>query len=316
MSNSSGDPADRRQAPSSYRGRFAPSPTGDLHFGSLFAALGSWLRARSRSGAWIVRMEDLDPPREIPGAARRILATLCAFGLDSDEPVMFQSTRAPRYRTALDRLVAMGVAFECRCSRRDLGEGAIHRGACVLRRASSSRPAAWRVRAPELDLAFDDALQGPQCQNLLREVGDFVVRRVDGQYAYQLAVVVDDHDQGITEVVRGADLLDSTPRQIWLQRALGLPTPEYLHLPVALDAAGRKLGKQLASAPVDARDPVPALRQALVALGVPASAFAGLRSVSAHLAMARREYADERLPRGAGIPAPGVLRGGRSLASG
>ena len=287
-----------------YRGRFAPSPTGDLHFGSLFAALGSWLRARSRGGAWIVRMEDLDPPREVPGAAGRILETLRAFGLESDEPVLFQSTRTQAYAAALHRLVERGVAFPCRCSRRDLGADGIHRGPCTARPADPERPYAWRVRVPAQELRFDDLLQGPQAQNLADAVGDFVVRRVDGLYAYQLAVVVDDQAQGITEVVRGADLLDSTPRQIWLQRLLGFATPAYLHLPIALDAEGNKLGKQLASTPVDPCDPVPAMRLALAELGIPARALDAASNPRAMLAAALRGYSDALLPRRADFPAP------------
>jgi len=305
MANSSGV-VQAPAPPRPYRGGFAPSPTGDLHFGSLFAALGSWLRARSREGRWIVRMEDLDPPREVPGAAGRILATLEAFGLHSDEPVIFQGSRAPQYAAALERLAASGAAFECRCSRRDLGTDGIHRGACVIHRGHTSRPAAWRVRVPDQALEFSDALQGPQSQDLREEVGDFVVKRVDGLFAYQLAVVVDDDAQGITEVVRGADLLDSTARQIWLQRLLGLPTPDYLHLPVVLDVSGRRLGKQLASTPVRADEPLPALKLALEALGIPAPALRGAGSVDACLQVATSEYSDARLPRGAAIPLPAV----------
>ncbi|MGH8090718.1 MAG: glutamyl-Q tRNA(Asp) synthetase [Rudaea sp.] len=234
-----------------YRGRFAPSPTGSLHFGSLVAAVGSWIRARSQDGVWIVRMEDLDPPREVPGAAQDILETLAAFGMESDEPVMFQSRRESAYASAFARLDASGHVFPCWCSRVDLEPfGGIHR-ACVSS-PDATCPPAWRLR--------DDA-------------GDFVIRRVEGWYAYQLAVVVDDAEQGITEVVRGADLLESTPRQIHLQRLLGLPTPDYLHLPLAVDAEGNKLSKQDRARPVDSDNPLPALRAALAFLGqhVPAA---------------------------------------------
>ncbi len=250
-----------------YRGRFAPSPTGDLHFGSLVAAVGSWLRARSCAGTWIVRMEDLDPPREVAGSAQRILESLARFGMPSDEAVEFQSRRHGLYADALLRLRDRGAVFECRCSRADLGDGAVHRGLCVASPANAGRAPAWRVRAPNAEIGFDDAIQGPQRLNLQHAVGDFVVRRIDGLWAYQLAVVVDDADQGITEVVRGCDLLDSTPRQIHLQRMLDLPTPAYAHLPLAVDAHGVKLSKQLASAPVDSADPLPALRRALAFLG-------------------------------------------------
>lgn len=250
-----------------YRGRFAPSPTGSLHFGSLIAAVGSYLRARSQNGVWIVRMEDLDPPREVPGAAGDILATLAAFGMESDEPAMFQSTREAAHSAAFATLRDSGHVFPCWCSRADLeSAGGIHRGTCVAA-TDRVRAPAWRLRAPDEPIRFEDLACGPQSQNLRETVGDFVLRRVEGWYAYQLAVVVDDADQGITEVVRGADLLDSTPRQIHLQHLLGLPTPEYLHLPLALDADGRKLSKQDRAHPVDARDPLPALRAALEFLG-------------------------------------------------
>ena len=267
-----------------YRGRFAPSPTGALHFGSLVAAVGSWIRARSQNGAWIVRMEDLDPPREVPGAAADILETLAAFGMESDEPVVFQSHRESAYAPAFERLDAAGHVFPCWCSRADLdASGGIHRGACMAA-ADPARSPAWRLRTPDTIVEFDDAAFGRQSQNLCTAVGAFVVRRVEGWYAYQLAVVVDDAAQGITEIVRGADLLDSTPRQIYLQRLLDLPVPEYLHLPLALDAEGRKLSKQDRARAVDRTDPLPALRAALAFLGqrVPqASTQAALLSTAA-----------------------------------
>ncbi|MHB8446393.1 MAG: tRNA glutamyl-Q(34) synthetase GluQRS [Rudaea sp.] len=250
-----------------YRGRFAPSPTGSLHFGSLVAAVASWLRARSQNGVWIVRMEDLDPAREVPGAAADILETLAAFGMESDEPVMFQSHREFAYAAAFDRLQALDCVFPCRCSRAELESGsAIHRGACTAP-SDPARVPAWRLRVPSATIEFDDAGCGRQAQNLRNTVGDFVIRRVEGWYAYQLAVVVDDAEQGITEIVRGADLLDSTPRQIHLQHLLGLPTPAYLHLPLALDVDGKKLSKQDRAHPVDRADPLPALRAALTFLG-------------------------------------------------
>ena len=254
-----------------YRGRFAPSPTGSLHFGSLVAALGSWLRARANRGAWLVRIEDLDPPREVPGAAAEILRTLAAFGMVSDEPPVLQSARTAAYDAAFEHLRAGGHVFPCWCSRSDLeAVGGVHRFPCAAA-ASSTRAPAWRVRVPDVEIAFDDAVFGRQVQ-ALREVGDFVVKRVEGWYAYQLAVVVDDAAQGITEVVRGADLLDSTARQIHLQRLLHYPTPAYLHLPLALDAEGRKLSKQDRAHPVDASAPLPALRAALEFLAQPVPA--------------------------------------------
>jgi len=252
-----------------YRGRFAPSPTGRLHFGSLVAAVGSWLCARQAGGSWLLRMEDIDPPREVTGAAADILATLPVFGLTADEPPLFQSTRRAAYDAAFARLRDSGQLFPCWCSRSDLAAtGGLHRDGQCVAAPTGQRPPAWRLRVPDLDIAFDDALQGPQRQNLRESVGDFVIRRVEGFYAYQLACVVDDAFQGITEVVRGRDLLDATPRQIYLQRLLELPTPRYLHLPLALDALGRKLSKSDAAHPVDPADPLPALRNALTFLGV------------------------------------------------
>ncbi len=277
------------------RGRFAPSPTGDLHFGSLVAALGSWLMARQRGGDWLVRMEDLDPPREVPGAAERQLQALSAFGLVSDEPVLTQRQRGAVYSAALERLLAAGLAFECRCSRSDLAAtGGIHR-ACVG--GPARRAAAVRLRVPELEVGFDDAIQGRQSQALATAVGDVVLRRADGPWAYQLAVVVDDAAQGITDVVRGADLLDSTPRQIFLQRQLGLPTPAYAHLPVVVDADGRKLGKSLAALPVDPSAPRPALSAAWRFLGQAGRPFAGQGPVDAALERARADFDPARIPR-------------------
>ena len=253
-----------------YRGRFAPSPTGSLHLGSLVAAVGSWLCARHAGGRWLVRMEDIDPPREVAGAAADILATLPAFGLVADEPVLFQSQRRDAYDAAFEQLRADGHLFACWCSRSDLAAaGGLHRDGVCVSPADPQRPPAWRLRVPDIEITFDDALQGPQRQNLRETVGDFVIRRVDGLYSYQLACVVDDAYQSITEVVRGADLLDSTPRQVYLQRCLGLPTPHYLHLPLALDAEGHKLSKSSQATAIDPGDPLPALRRALAFLGLP-----------------------------------------------
>ncbi|HZX81363.1 MAG TPA: tRNA glutamyl-Q(34) synthetase GluQRS [Lysobacter sp.] len=253
---------------SGYRGRFAPSPTGDLHAGSLLAALGSWLYARRAGGRWLVRIEDVDTPREVAGAADRQLATLRAFGLRADERVVRQREREALYRAALEDLVDRGLAFPCWCSRADLAPShGIHR-ACV-RAPDASRPPAVRLRVADgTCVRFVDDVRGPQSQEVDVDVGDFVLFRADGLWAYQLAVVVDDAAQGITHVVRGADLLDSTPRQILLQQALALPTPGYAHLPLVIDDAGRKLSKSIAAAlPVDPADPLPALRRAWAALG-------------------------------------------------
>ncbi len=287
-------PADQPATP--YRGRFAPSPTGPLHFGSLVAAFGSWLMARHAGGAWWIRIEDLDPPREVPGAADAQLRTLAAFGLVSDAAVVRQSERHGLYRAALDRLLACGSAFACRCSRSDLAAvDGIHR-AC--RTDVDRAEAAIRLRvADDSVVSFEDRLRGRIEQNVGAAVGDFVLRRADGFWAYQLAVVVDDADQGVTDVVRGADLLDSTPRQILLQRVLGLPTPRYAHLPLIVDAGGNKLSKSLASLPVDGDDPLPALRLAWQALGQHPTAVAGAGGVERMLAQAIPAFDADAIPR-------------------
>ncbi|BBI98842.1 glutamyl-Q tRNA(Asp) synthetase [Ferrigenium kumadai] len=236
---------------SSYRGRFAPSPTGPLHFGSLVAAIGSYLDAKHHHGTWLVRMEDLDIPRCMPGAAEDILRTLEAYGLHSDEPVIYQSQRTAAYDEALHKLRALDAVYPCCCTRKEITDSALHGiegfvypGNCRNGLAHPRATLAWRVRTNDTPVRFDDALQGLQSQRLESEIGDFVVKRADGLFAYQLAVVVDDAFQNITHIVRGADLLHSTPRQIHLQRLLGLPTPHYLHLPVAVNAQGEKLSKQ------------------------------------------------------------------------
>ena len=284
-----------RAADPGYRGRFAPSPTGPLHFGSLLAAFGSWLLARRAGGEWLVRIEDLDPPREVAGAADAQLATLAGFGLVSDGPVLRQSDRHALYRAALDCLIEAGLAFPCSCSRSDLtAQGGIHRH-CV---AATPRPhRAFRLRVADGSVvAFTDGLQGPVHQDVATDVGDFVLLRADGFWAYQLAVVVDDADQGITDVVRGADLLDSTPRQILLQRALGLPTPRYLHLPLVLDADGQKLSKSSAAMPVDPADPLPALRRCWALLGQDPAPLRGENSVDALLRCTLAHLDETRLP--------------------
>jgi len=258
----------------SYRGRFAPSPTGPLHFGSLVAAVGSYLQARSQGGQWFVRIEDLDPPREVPGAADDILRTLEAFGMEWDGEVMYQSRRQTAYDAALEKLRQSGALYACACTRREIAdssvngiEGPVYPGTCRAGLQPGRNARAWRVRVDGAVVEFDDLLQGRQHSALATDIGDFVVKRADGLFAYQLAVVVDDAEQDITEVVRGADLLHSTARQIHLQRLLGLPTPRYLHLPVVLNEQGEKLSKQTFAAPVDRTNPLPALHQALTLLG-------------------------------------------------
>jgi glutamyl-Q tRNA(Asp) synthetase len=281
---------------SRYRGRFAPSPTGPLHFGSLLAAFGSWLLARHAAGQWWVRIEDLDPPREVAGAAVDQLCTLDRLGLRSDAPVAWQSRRSALYQAALDRLLAQGLAFHCHCSRSDLAaHGGVHRR-CVATVDRADPSVRLRVDDGAI-VAFDDGLLGEVRQDVAREVGDFVLRRADGCWAYQLAVVVDDADQAMTDIVRGADLLDSTPRQILLQRALGLRTPRYLHLPLIVDEHGHKLSKSAGALRVDAEDPLPALHLAWRALGQDTRPLAGCHEVGDALRIAVKCFVPRRLPR-------------------
>jgi glutamyl-Q tRNA(Asp) synthetase len=288
------------QQTSGYRGRFAPSPTGPLHFGSLVAALGSCLDARAHDGTWLLRMEDVDTPRVVAGAADAILRTLEAYGFEWDGEVMYQSRRGEAYQAALERLQAQGLVYACRCSRKQLGEtakrgidGLVYSGVC-RNRPPFPEPAALRLIAPARRIAFVDAWQGRVACNLQAESGDFVLKRADGVYAYQLAVVVDDAEQGITDIVRGADLMTSTPRQIAVQHYLGLPTPRYLHLPVVLDAAGDKLSKQTLAAPIDDKRPLPALLAALGFLGVGEVRSVG--SLDEFWAQARERWPSAGLP--------------------
>jgi len=256
-----------------YIGRFAPSPTGPLHLGSLVAALASYMEARRAKGKWLVRIEDLDKPREEPGAADAILRTLEALGLHWDGAVEYQSRRIERYRAALAGLAAL--TYPCGCTRSEVADSAlaidgarVYQGNCRAGLPAGKNARAVRIRA-EGEVGFADRVQGEQRQRLERDVGDFVVCRADGQFAYQLAVVVDDAEQGVTEVVRGADLLDSTARQIYLQRKLGHPMPAYLHVPVVVDSAGEKLSKQTGAAAIDPARGREALRRAFAFLGQP-----------------------------------------------
>lgn len=266
-----------------YCGRFAPSPTGLLHAGSLATAVGSYLEARSRGGRWLVRIEDLDTRREVPGAADHILTTLERFGFEWDGEVVYQSRRHALYRDALDRLQRAGAVYPCGCSRREILagarpglEGPVYPGWCRNGCRPGRRAHAWRLRVGDEAIGFDDRLQGTHVQELARDIGDFVLRRADGFWAYQLAVVVDDADQGITDVVRGADLLVSTPRQIWLQRCLGLPTPGYCHLPLLVNAAGEKLSKQTLAPSIAPDHALEQLRTTLIRLGQDAPQAASL----------------------------------------
>jgi len=256
-----------------YRGRFAPSPTGPLHFGSLVAAVGSYLEAKHHHGAWLVRMEDLDTPRCTVEAADGILRTLEAFGLYWDEDVIYQSQRTAAYGEALHQLQTMDSVYPCACTRKEIADSALHGidgqiypGTCRNGIPAGREGRAWRVRTDDKIVNFDDALQGKISQRLESEIGDFVVKRADGLFAYQLAVVVDDAYQNITHVVRGADLLASTPRQIYLQQLLGLSTPAYMHLPIAVNGQGEKLSKQALAAPVGTRNPSAMLWRALTFL--------------------------------------------------
>jgi glutamyl-Q tRNA(Asp) synthetase len=253
-----------------YRGRFAPSPTGPLHFGSLVAAVGSYLDAKHHRGTWLVRMEDLDTPRCVEGVADDILHTLDVFGLKSDEPVIYQSQHTAAYEVALQQLKGSGAVYPCCCTRKEIAdsglhgiEGHVYPGTCRTGIPNGRKARAWRAKTDRHAIKFHDALQGLISQNLETEIGDFIVKRADGLFAYQLAVVVDDAAQGITHVVRGADLLNSTPRQIHLQRLLGLSTPAYMHLPVAVNEAGEKLSKQTLAAPVDVSQPAATLIRVL-----------------------------------------------------
>jgi glutamyl-Q tRNA(Asp) synthetase len=247
-----------------YRGRFAPSPTGPLHLGSLVAALASYLDAKARHGQWLVRIEDIDPPREVPQATDWILRALETLGLHWDETVLRQSARTDAYESALRQLDQDGLIYACRCSRLDLAGHLVYPGTCRDLHLPWREGTALRCRIAPQRQGFQDRLQGEYAQELERDCGDFVVRRKDGPFSYQLAVVVDDAHQGITDIVRGIDLLDSTPRQLYLQQQLQLPTPRYAHVPVLMDTTtGQKLSKQNLASPLDLARPAATLWHAL-----------------------------------------------------
>ena len=266
-----------------YIGRFAPSPSGPLHEGSMVAALASYLDARVHQGRWLVRIEDIDEGRTVPGAAEGIIALLGTLGMHSDGEVVWQSARKALYQAAWDRLAEWG--YPCGCNRREIADSrlglapdgaAIYPGTCRNGLAEGRTARSLRVRVPDAEgsadlMEFDDRLAGHVSQRLQADSGDFVLKRADGFWAYQLAVVVDDAEQGVTDVVRGADLLDSTPRQIYLQRLLGLPTPRYLHVPVIRNAAGEKLSKQTGAVAV-----APGDEQAALQVLMAAARFLGL----------------------------------------
>jgi len=303
--------ADVSPVSNNYRGRFAPSPTGPLHFGSLVAALGSCLDARAAGGEWLLRMEDVDEPRTVKGAAEAVLRALERLGFAWDGEVEYQSRRKAHYGAAFERLRLAGDVFACACSRREIADSSLapdgaprYPGTCRAGLPPGRQARAWRFRVEPGTVCFEDLLQGRLCQDVAAEVGDFVVLRADGCYAYQLAVAVDDAAQGVTHVVRGADLIDSTPRQICLQRRLGLPQPAYLHLPAAVNPAGEKLSKQTRARPVDEARPQAALAAALAFLGQrpPAGlADAGLDEV---WRWAIANWDRDKLPRCRFLPAP------------
>lgn len=238
-----------------------------MHFGSLVSAVASYLQAKHAHGKWLIRMEDIDPPREVPGSATRILQDLARLGLNADRPVLYQSTRTRAYQSAIDKLLNEGKAFWCGCSRSDLPPSGIYPGTCRNGLSPGKSPRAVRLKVTDSTIAFSDLIQGAIEENLEHSVGDFIIHRADGLPAYQLAVVVDDAFQGITEVVRGSDLLESTARQIHLQHALGLPTPAYVHHPLAVGVDGSKLGKRFGSDPVGRLPATQAVSIALQFLG-------------------------------------------------
>ena len=298
---------------SAYRGRFAPSPTGPLHLGSLVAAVGSYLDARTQGGEWLLRMEDVDTPRNVPGAADDILKTLAAFGFEWDGPVLYQSARFDAYAEALAQLKRSGKAYGCACSRKEIADsatrpavdgGLAYPGLCRDGLPSGRAARAWRLRVNDDEITFDDRVQGCIAQHLETDVGDFVLLRADGLFAYQLAVTVDDEFQRISQVVRGADLLASTPRQIWLQRCLGFATPAYAHLPVAANAAGEKLSKQTLARALAVDQAAAELVWALNFLGQPAPAELARARLAEVWAWARENWSFAAIPRRPAIIVP------------
>lgn len=280
-----------------YIGRFAPTPSGYLHFGSLVAALASYLDAKACGGTWLLRMEDIDPPREVPGAQAAILHTLERYGFEWDGELVRQSDRHDAYESLVQRLFSQGLAYACTCSRKQLeGYQGVYPGLC--RNAGHGQEgAAIRLRVPELEYHFTDRVQGDYRQHLGRDVGDFVIRRRDGLYAYQLAVVLDDAWQGVTDIVRGADLLDSTPRQLYLQELLGLPQPRYLHVPLIIQPDGHKLGKSYRSPPLAEHEAAQLLLRALRALGQPVVLELDDATPAELLAWGARHWDASRIPR-------------------
>ena len=284
------------KSPMPYVTRFAPSPTGPLHFGSLTTALGGFLRARSQSGTWLIRIEDIDPPREVAGAAQAQIETLKAFGLISQGPIVYQSHRKATHHALIDRLKCAGKAYPCGCTNKDLQGAKRYPGTCRLGLPAGKQERSIRLKTYPQDIEFYDLLQGQQRQCPHRDVGDFVIRRGDGLVAYQLAVVADDHAQAITEVVRGHDLMSSVGRQWLVYEAIGAPPPAYLHLPVVVDANGRKLSKSDGADPIMRHGTAECFRLALRALGhEPPS---GCLSLSAQWTWALGHWSVEAIPPG------------------
>lgn len=279
-----------------YRTRFSPSPTGPLHFGSLVAAVGSYLRAREKGGEWLIRIDDIDPPREVPGAARAQIETLAQFGLQSNQPILYQRSREAIHRKLISWLVDNELAYPCACSSKSLPESGIYPGTCRRGLAAGQVPRSIRLKTALEAIGFVDFVQGPQCQNVGRDVGDFIIRRGDGLIAYQLAVVADDHFQGITEVVRGADLLGSVGRQLLVYRALNFEKPDYFHLPLVVDQQGRKLSKSDGADPVSKYPPTQVLRLALRALGQEPPS--GAQSLDTQWQWAVTHWSSHKVPKG------------------
>ena len=281
-----------------YVGRFAPSPTGPLHFGSLVAALASYLDAKANGGRWLVRIEDLDPPREVTGSSTHILKQLQALGMNWDDEVLYQSTRLSAYERILQQLENLEYCFNCDCSRQRVsGLGGVYDGRCRSRGLNPSPGLAIRLKTSSQTVRFADGIQGDYVQNLEHEVGDFILRRRDGLFAYQLAVVADDAAQKITHIVRGYDLLSSTPRQIYLQQLLGLPTPSYAHIPIVVNELGQKLSKQHFAEPIDLKNATSLLVSALQFLGLtpPTNLFGA--APAALMAWGAKHWDIQRVPK-------------------
>lgn len=279
-----------------YTGRFSPSPTGPVHFGTLIAAVGSYLQAKKNNGDWLIRIEDVDTSRAIKGADSDILHTLASFGFEWDDEIIYQSKQTQHYQNVLDLLTTQALTFPCVCSRKQLFDQDIYPGTCRSRRYPEKKPHAIRLTAQETSVEFNDLVMGKQSQNIRQQCGDFVIRRSDGLFAYQLAVVVDDARQNITEIVRGADLLDCTPRQIYLQQQLNYRTPDYCHLPLAVDATGNKISKSAGGAKVDVAHKEKLLVKTLAFLGQKPPGDLSLSSIDDIWVWAIKHWQVEQIP--------------------